>query len=178
MDCSTSGFPISHHLPEVAQVHVHWVGDVIESSHPLPPSSLHSHTPSFDNTPASCMHSNTISNKKNLVNFSGWGQVVHQCMSSCHTMLVTPRNVGRSMHHRLDGGASRSYSILHDQVLSVLRICGLWWLLNTLESVSLLHFVSAIKPEIYNMSHFFSFPQSTKITLFSIMHFIITLPQR
>ena len=27
MDCSMSGFPVLHYLPEVAQIHVHWVGD-------------------------------------------------------------------------------------------------------------------------------------------------------
>ena len=35
MDCSTSGFPVLHHLPELAQTHVHWVGDAIQQSHPL-----------------------------------------------------------------------------------------------------------------------------------------------
>ena len=35
MDCSTPGFPVLHHLPEFAQTHVHWVGDVIQPSHPL-----------------------------------------------------------------------------------------------------------------------------------------------
>ena len=35
MDCSTPGFPVLHHLPELVQVHVHWVGDAIQSSHPL-----------------------------------------------------------------------------------------------------------------------------------------------
>ena len=35
MDCSMSGFPVHHHLPELAQTHVHWVGDAIQSSHPL-----------------------------------------------------------------------------------------------------------------------------------------------
>ena len=25
MDCSTPGFPVLHHLPELAQTHVHWV---------------------------------------------------------------------------------------------------------------------------------------------------------
>ena len=25
MDCSTSGFPVLHYLPEFAQIHVHWV---------------------------------------------------------------------------------------------------------------------------------------------------------
>ena len=37
---STPGFPVLHHLPEFAQVHVHWVGDAILPSHPLPPSSF------------------------------------------------------------------------------------------------------------------------------------------
>ena len=32
MDCSTGGFTVP---PEFAQTHVHWVGDAIQSSHPL-----------------------------------------------------------------------------------------------------------------------------------------------
>ena len=35
MDCSTPGFTVLHYLPEFAQTHVHWVGDVIQPSHPL-----------------------------------------------------------------------------------------------------------------------------------------------
>ena len=35
MDCSTPGFPVFHHLPELSQTHVHWVGDAIQLSHPL-----------------------------------------------------------------------------------------------------------------------------------------------
>ena len=40
MDWSTPGFPVLHFLPELAQSHVHWVGDAIQPSHPLllPPS--------------------------------------------------------------------------------------------------------------------------------------------
>ena len=34
MDCSTSGFPVLHHLLEPAQTHVHWVGDAVQSTHP------------------------------------------------------------------------------------------------------------------------------------------------
>ena len=41
MNCSTPGFPVLHYFSELAQTHVHWVGDVIQSSHPLwPPSPL------------------------------------------------------------------------------------------------------------------------------------------
>ena len=35
MDCSMSGFPALHYLPEFAQTHVHWVSDAIQLSHPL-----------------------------------------------------------------------------------------------------------------------------------------------
>ena len=39
MDCSTPGLLAPHHLPEFAQVHVQWIGDAIQPSHPLSPSS-------------------------------------------------------------------------------------------------------------------------------------------
>ena len=36
MDCSMPGLPVHHQLPELTQTHVHWVGDAIQPSHPLP----------------------------------------------------------------------------------------------------------------------------------------------
>ena len=35
MDCSTPGFPVLHHFPELAQTHVHQVNDAVQASHPL-----------------------------------------------------------------------------------------------------------------------------------------------
>ena len=35
MDCSTSGLPVHHQLPEFTQTHVHCVSDAIQPSHPL-----------------------------------------------------------------------------------------------------------------------------------------------
>ena len=35
MDCSTPGFPVHYQLPELAQTHVHQVGDAIQPFHPL-----------------------------------------------------------------------------------------------------------------------------------------------
>ena len=35
MDCSKSGFPVLHYLPEFPQIHVHWVSDAIQPFHPL-----------------------------------------------------------------------------------------------------------------------------------------------
>ena len=34
-DCSMPGLPVHHQLPELAQTHVHQVGDAIQPSHPL-----------------------------------------------------------------------------------------------------------------------------------------------
>ena len=39
IDCSTPGFPVLHCLLEIAQIHVHWVKDAIQPSHPCPPFS-------------------------------------------------------------------------------------------------------------------------------------------
>ena len=39
MDCSTPGFLIHHQLPELAQIHVHWVNDAIQPSHLLSSAS-------------------------------------------------------------------------------------------------------------------------------------------
>ena len=39
MDCSISGFPVLHCLLEFAQTHVQWVGNAIQPSHPLSPTS-------------------------------------------------------------------------------------------------------------------------------------------
>ena len=35
MPCSSPGFPVPHYLSEFAQVHVHWISDTIQPSHPL-----------------------------------------------------------------------------------------------------------------------------------------------
>ena len=42
MDCSTSGLPVHHQVPEFTQTHAHRVSDAIQPSHPLILSSLYS----------------------------------------------------------------------------------------------------------------------------------------
>ena len=39
-NCSISGLPVPHYLPEFSQVHVHWISDAIQTSHLLLPSSF------------------------------------------------------------------------------------------------------------------------------------------
>ena len=56
MDCSTPGFPVHHQLPELAQTHVHQVGDAIQPSHslssPCPPAFNLSQHQGFSNESA------------------------------------------------------------------------------------------------------------------------------
>ena len=40
INCSTSGSPVLHYLPELADTYVHRVSDAIQPSHPLSPVSL------------------------------------------------------------------------------------------------------------------------------------------
>ena len=59
MDCSRPGFPVLHYLPELAQTHIHGVGDAIQPSHPLlspsPPTFYLSSIRVFSNESALCI---------------------------------------------------------------------------------------------------------------------------
>ena len=39
MNCSTPGLPVHHQLPESTHIHVHWLSDAIQPSHPVVPFS-------------------------------------------------------------------------------------------------------------------------------------------
>ena len=41
VDCGMPAFPVLHQLPELGQIHVHSVGDAIQTSHPVIPFSPH-----------------------------------------------------------------------------------------------------------------------------------------
>ena len=49
MDCSTPGLPVHSQFLDFTQTHVHWVGDAIQTSHPLSYLS----PPTFQSFPAS-----------------------------------------------------------------------------------------------------------------------------
>ena len=53
MDCSMPGLPAPHYLLEFAQVHVHWISDAIQPSHPLLPSSFAFSFPASGSFPVS-----------------------------------------------------------------------------------------------------------------------------
>ena len=65
MACSTPCFPVPHHLLEFAQVHVHWIGDAIQPSHPLCPllllPSIFPSISNFSNELAICIRYNSNS---------------------------------------------------------------------------------------------------------------------
>ena len=59
MDCSVPDLPVHHEFPELAQAHVHQVGDAIQLSHPLsspsPPAFNLSSIRVFSNESAVCI---------------------------------------------------------------------------------------------------------------------------
>ena len=57
MNCSTSGLPVHHQLPEFTQTHVHRVSDAIQPSHPLSsPSPLAPNPSQHQSFPESTLH--------------------------------------------------------------------------------------------------------------------------
>ena len=75
MDCSTSGFPVIHYLLELAQTHVHWVGDAIQPSHPL----LSLSPPAFN-----------LSQHQGLFQ---WVSSLHQVVGASASASVLPMNI-------------------------------------------------------------------------------------
>ena len=72
MDCSTPGFPVLHYLLELAQTHVHRVGDAIQPSHPLSPPS-----PQMNCPPLNTMSQSRLTLHLNSHRTSDYKSVVH-----------------------------------------------------------------------------------------------------
>ena len=98
MDCSTSGFPVHHQLPEPTQTHVHWVGDAIQPSRPLLspyPSAFNLSQHQFSSfaqlffvTPCTAAHqaSLSITNSWSLFKLIS----IESVMPSNHLILLSP----------------------------------------------------------------------------------------
>ena len=85
MECSTSGFPVHYQLPELAQTHVHQVGDVIQPSHPLSPFS-------------SLLNSANLSGCSSLLR-KEFSSVAQSCLTLCNPMNCSMP--GLPVHHQL-----------------------------------------------------------------------------
>jgi len=92
VDCSTPGFSVHHQLPELAQTHVHQVGDAIQPSHPL-------------SSPFSCLQSFPASGSFPVSQF--WSE----CPSSKNLQTI---NAGEAVEKRdpscIVGGSVNWYS--------------------------------------------------------------------
>ena len=74
IDCSTPGFPVLHHLPEFAEIHVHWVSDAPTVSSSVVPFS-------------SCLQSFPASGSFPMSpNFASGGWTCVGVLSPCATM--------------------------------------------------------------------------------------------
>ena len=77
MDCSTPGLPVHHQLSEFTLIHVHWVGDAIQPSHPLLSFS-------------SCLQSFPASGSFQKTQFFAWGG---QWIGVSASASVLPMNI-------------------------------------------------------------------------------------
>ena len=116
MDCSTPGFPLLYHLPELVQTHIHWVSDAIQTSHPLLSLSfLPSIFPSI----------RVISNELALCISS----VAQSCLIICDSMNCdTP---GLPVHHQTRG-PRKPIAIESVMLSSHLILCHLLLLLPSI----------------------------------------------
>ena len=97
------GFPVHHQLPELAQVHIHWVSDAIQPSHPLSSPS-----------PSAFDHSKH--------------QVLFQWVSSSHQVGLRKWTITINKASGGDGIPVELFQILKDDAAKVLHsICQQIW---------------------------------------------------
>ena len=92
MDCSTPGFPVHHQFLELAQTHVHQVGDAIQPSHPL--------SSPFPPTPNPSQH-----------------QSLFQWVNSLHEVAKPRQHIKKQRHYFANKGpSSQSYGFSSSHV--------------------------------------------------------------
>ena len=79
VDCSMPGFPALHYLPEFAQIHVHWIDDATQPSHPLPPLS-----PLAFNLPSIRVFSQWVSSNEKQTHVQMGSGLQADCPPSCN----------------------------------------------------------------------------------------------
>ena len=92
MDCSMPGFPVLHHLPELAQTHVHWVSDATQPSCPLL-------------FPSPLAFSLSQHQGPSIQGCSWWGSIQYACLS------------GKEVDWARNGGGLWTSSALHFSLL-------------------------------------------------------------
>ena len=78
MDCSMPGFPALHYLLEFVQIHVHWIDDATQPSHPLPSPS-----PLAFNLPSIRVFSQWVSSNEKQTHVQMGSELQADCPPSC-----------------------------------------------------------------------------------------------
>ena len=117
MDYSMPGFLVHHELLELAQTHVHWVGDAIQPTHPL----------SSPSPPAFNLSQVRVFSNESVLPSGG------QCIGALASASVFPVNTQDLIFFRVDWfdllavqGVLKSFLQHHISKASVLRCSALW----------------------------------------------------
>ena len=122
MDCSISGFPVLHHLPEFAQTHVHWVGDAIQQVGDLSSVFLSS-SKNRNSSIWVCVHyhksviQNNISLSLNLVS-----------EPVCNLVFTSPNSKVGACNTTLAGWDLTSSCLNHSDRVKIRKDQRLWYL--------------------------------------------------
>ena len=113
MDCSTPGFPVLHHLPELAQTHVHWVSDAIQPSHPL----LSPSPPAFNLPEKSAVGPGKLV----------WGRGAKEVLQVALVFVFDFKEVLKKRKLQKEGFSLYFWRCLADQTSGRLDLYGLSW---------------------------------------------------
>ena len=145
MDCSTSGFPVLHHLPEFAQSHVHWVYDAIQSSHPLsPPLLLPSVFPSirvFSNESALCVRWSFSFSISSSSEYSG----LISFRIDCFDLLSVQGTLKNHLQHH-----NSNPSVLQPSVFFMVQLSHLYLTTGKIIALTIQTFVGKVMSLLFN----------------------------
>ena len=112
MDCSMLGFPVHHQFPELAQTHVHRVGDAIQPSHPLlspsPAFNLSQHQDVFQWASSSHQWPKYWSFSFSISPFNEYSELISQYEKGAHEKCKFWGPRADLLNQRLWGGAQQS----------------------------------------------------------------------
>ena len=153
MDCSTPGLPVHHQLLGFIQIHVHWVSDAIQASHPLllpsPPAfnlSQHNLKRVFSNESVLCMRWPKY-----------WSFSFNISPSSEHSGLISFRMdwldlnaIQGNLKHRLQHHSSKA-SILWCSAFFIVQLSHPYMTTGKTIALTRWTFVGKVIPLLFNM---------------------------
>ena len=177
MDSSTLGFPVLHHLPELAHTQFHWISEAIQPSHPLSSPSLHQGSfPASGSFPINWLftlggQSIGVSASASVlpINIQDWfplglinqSILVRRSRRSLDLLAVQGTLKSLLQHHQ---SSSPKASILGHSAFFMVQLSHLYLTTGKTVALSIQTFVDKVMPLLFNMlSRFVRFSSKEEV---------------